>query len=120
MPEIETESTMYSAKAQQRCQPLVRLRPGLTKARFPQQRRSPTPPAGQRMSRCDRRGRRPGRHCRQMILTEGEPAGIATPERDANQTLIEAIAKAGELTEKEANAKMIAIKKKAAAKERGR
>ena len=34
------------------------------------------------------------RNGRQMILTEGEPAGTPTPERDANQPLIEAIAKA--------------------------
>jgi hypothetical protein len=34
------------------------------------------------------------RNGRQMILTDGEPSVAATPERDANQTLIEAIAKA--------------------------
>ncbi len=34
------------------------------------------------------------RNGRQMILTDGEPAAAPTPERDANQTLIEAIAKA--------------------------
>ena len=34
------------------------------------------------------------RNGRQMILTDGEPAAAPPPERDANQTLIEAIAKA--------------------------
>ena len=34
------------------------------------------------------------RNGRQMILTDGEPSAAATPERKANQTLIEAIAKA--------------------------
>ncbi len=34
------------------------------------------------------------RNGRQMILTDGEPSAAATPERQANQTLIEAIAKA--------------------------
>jgi len=33
------------------------------------------------------------RNGRQMILTDGEPSAAATPDRKANQTLIEAIAK---------------------------